>query len=225
MLSTAISEPIVVPIADSEYMSDLEQRPTDAGPLVGELGLPEERHRGSPTLRRYLVGGLIALLFLLVVASGIVGYLAWTNKTRADDWQARAAELQADVDQLETTLDERTAILNERTDDVNNLASKVADAERAIERSEDDVKRLERRQRQLAAEKARVEDARAALALQTAAIEDVASAYIDCKSGLTEAIGYIAAQNYYALNAIASRVDADCAAADSALQNYVANYG
>jgi chromosome segregation ATPase len=158
------------------------------------------------------------------VLGGAAGYLAWTNKSRADDWHAQAVKLQADSNRLQAALDQRTKTLNERTEDVNTLAAKVADADEAIQRSEGDVKRLERRQRQLAAEKANVEDARAALALQAVALEDVASAYITCKQGLTQALGYIAANDYYGLSAIANGVDADCAAADNALRSYTNSY-
>jgi septal ring factor EnvC (AmiA/AmiB activator) len=206
-------------------MSDRDEL-SSAGSIPGQLDLLQrEDPDGTPRRRLLLLGCLATLLLLLVAAATSAGYLASTNKTRADDWQERAAEVQANVDRLEATLDERTTILNQRTKDVNTLAAKVAATERAIERSEGDVRRLERRQRQLAAEKANVEDARAALALQATAIEDVASAYIDCNSRLTEAIGYISAENYNGLNAIAGRVDADCAAADRAFRAYVANYG
>jgi hypothetical protein len=115
--------------------------------------------------------------------------------------------------------------LNQRTDEANALAAKVADAEEAIQRSEGDVKRLERRQRQLAAEKADIEDARAALAVQTAAIQDLAQRYIDCKSGLVRVLQDVNSGNGYDLQAIGGQVIAACNAADSALADYQAQYG
>lgn len=202
------------------------QRPAER--LPGQLVFGGEGLVRRPWWRRrrnWVVGAAILILVLLVSAGALAGYVAWTNMVRADDWQARSARLQENVDALDEAVAERTKALNQRTTDLNAMAEKVADAERAIDRSEADVKRLERRQRKLAAEKADVEDARAALALQTAAIEDVASSYISCKNGLSQLLRYVLDENYYAASAIVYRVDADCATAEDALQRYLANYG
>jgi hypothetical protein len=190
------------------------------GPTRADTGPP-----GSPWRRRLLLGGMVFVLLLLVSAGATAGYLAWTNKARADDWQSLATQLEADIAELEADLTERTEELNERTEDLNEMAAKVTAAERLIERSEADVKRLERRQRQLANEKAQVEDARAALALQTAAIEDVASAQIDCRAGLAELLSYVVYEDYFTANAILGRVRADCDSADAALDAYRLTYG
>ena len=184
---------------------------------------PSTRHFLSR--RRLIISGLCLAVFMLVAAGGVAGYLAHTNKQRADQWADHAFLLQEDLDSLEEELEERTGDLNQRTEDLNAMASKVQQAETAITRSEADVRSLEKRQRRLANEKAQVEDARAELAVQTGALEDVASAYIDCKSGLIELLNYILADDYATANAIVASVDGDCAYADDSLSGYLARYG
>jgi septal ring factor EnvC (AmiA/AmiB activator) len=192
----------------------------EEGLSPGQLALASDTtHRYSR--HRYVIWSAVCLAFAFMAA---LAFLAWTNKARADDWEARAAELAATAERLDETLDDRTIELNERTEDLNDLAEKVTAAEEAISRSEADVKRLERRQRQLASEKANVEDARAALALQTAAIEGVASAYLDCTNGLTELLTHVLAENYGAATVIVGRVEADCSGAESSLDAYLATY-
>jgi hypothetical protein len=44
-------------------------------------------------------------VLLIAPAGATAGYLAWTNKTRADDWQSRASELEVNV----VTLNEELA--------------------------------------------------------------------------------------------------------------------
>lgn len=193
--------------------------------MEGQLELTDTlvKHRAGRAqwLRFVLIGTVLAL----VILGSSAGYLAWSNKARADDWEARSEQLENTAAELDRSLDSRTKTLNERTVELNGLAEKVADAEVAIERSEADVKRLERRQRQLAAEKADVEDAEAALALQTNAIEGVAAAYVRCKGGLTTLLQYVLAEDYLNASVIAPSVESDCSNADSALQSYLADYG
>lgn len=180
---------------------------------------------GRSRRRHVLVAGLVLVFAVLVTAGATAGYLAWTNKSRADDWQARAELLEGNVEALDEVVLARTEDLNERTEELNRMAAKVQQAERAIARSEQDVRSLERRQRRLASEKAEVEDARAVLALEAEAIEDVASAYIDCKNGLTELLNYVLAEDYATAGTIVERVDADCVAAEGTLESYLAAYG
>jgi hypothetical protein len=180
---------------------------------------------GFLTRRRLVIGGLGIGVLFLVAMGGLAGYLAYSNKDRADRWVNHASLLQENLDSLEAELKERTDDLNQRTEDLNAMASKVQLAETAIARSEADVRSLEQRQRRLANEKAQVEDARAELAVQTAALEDVASAYVDCNSGLLELLNYIVVDDYASVNAVAPSVDADCAYANDSLSGYLALYG
>jgi septal ring factor EnvC (AmiA/AmiB activator) len=179
----------------------------------------------SPWRRRLLVAGLASAFLVLAGAGAAAGYLAWTNKERADDWEARSARLERNVGALNEVVIARTESLNERTEELNALAARVKRAERAIRRSEADVRSLELRQRQLANEKAQVEDARAAIAAERGAIEDVALAYIDCKNGLTELLNHILADDFSMASTIFERVDADCQTAEGELSGYLAAYG
>lgn len=174
---------------------------------------------------RLVIAALAAGFLLLGVAGGVAGYLAWTNRERADDWAARAGQLERAVESLNAVLVERTGDLNERTEELNSMAAKVRRAERAISRSESDVRALERRQRQLANEKARVEDARAAVTSEAAAIEDVANAFITCNDGLVELLNYVLAEDYGSADAAYPRVDGDCEEAEGELSAYLAAYG
>jgi TolA-binding protein len=190
-----------------------------------ESGAQPEPTRRILTRRRLLIGGISVALISLVVVGGLAGYLAYSNKDKADRWMEHASLLQENLNSLEAELEERTDDLNQRTDDLNAMAAKVQQAETAITRSEADVRSLERRQRRLANEKAQVEDARAELAVQTAALEDVASAYVDCNAGLIEFLNYVVADDYITANAIAASVNADCTLAEDSLSSYLVRYG
>ena len=193
----------------------------------------------SPRRRRVLVGALaLAVVFAVGAAAG-AGYLAYENRDRADRWQARAADLERQVESLNDVLVERSQTLNERTEELNEMAAKVRRAERAVARSEADVLALERRQRQLANEKAQVEDARAALALERDQLEGQASslaeerealagvavAFITCKNGLEELLDHVLAEDFGAASAVSGQIGTDCDTAESELDAYIADYG
>lgn len=194
-------------------------------PTLPGLKLPAIEREPTRWRRRLLIGAITLAIVLVVAGVGAAGYLAWENGARADRWEGRAAELEINVESLNDVLLERSDALNERTEELNSMAAKVQVAEQTIARSEADVRSLERRQRRLANEKAQVEDARAALALEADALGTVASAFITCKSGLDEYLGYVLAGNGGAANAVAGRVSSDCGAAESELSSYLARYG
>jgi septal ring factor EnvC (AmiA/AmiB activator) len=175
--------------------------------------------------RRLLVGAIALAIALLVIVAGLAGYFAWENRERADSWDDRAGDLETNVKSLNELLVERSESLNERTEELNAMAAKVQEAERTIARSESDVRSLERRQRRLANEKAQVEDARAALALEAEALGEVAGAFITCKQGLDRLLGYVLADDLGAANAIVAGVDGNCRAAEGELSSYLAAYG
>ena len=175
--------------------------------------------------RRAVFGGLAALVVLLAAAAGLGAHLAIANKHRADRWQARAAALERNAKVLNDLLVERTSILNGRTSQLNGLAAKVAESQHALSLSEGDVQGLEQRQRQLANEKAQLEDQRSALEQQQGALTTVAGDYVRCKSDLERALQAVSAKDQAWLDANGNIVQADCAQADSALQDFVAAYG
>jgi TolA-binding protein len=153
----------------------------------------------------------------LVAAAGTGGYLTFVNKSRADRWEHRAVRLQANVDTLDAIVVRRTELLNERVGQLNAMATKVKLSQAALSKSEGDVQGLEQRQRELANEKAQLEDERAALT-------DVASKYITCKGDLENAIQAVANQDWAWINAYGSEVAGDCDAADGSLQGFLSAY-
>ena len=87
--------------------------------------------------------------------------------------------LQAQTRKLDAIVAARTRTLNDRVDQLNVLGTKLADAQAALTRSEGDVSSLEVRQRQLADEKAQLED-------QARLLASVARTYQTCKEDLVE---------------------------------------
>jgi hypothetical protein len=163
-------------------------------------------------------------LAAIVVASA-ASWLAYDNMQRADDWEARAFRLERNTEQLNGLLAERSTQLNERTRELNRIAGKVTRQQNALAESELDVQTLSKRQRELAAEKAAVEDSRADLEVQATALENVADALVACNGGLFQLFGYLVAGDRAAADAIVDSVSADCAAAESRFADYRLRYG
>ena len=91
-------------------------------------------------------------------------------------------------------VEQRTGELAVRTNALNDAAAKLGTAQNRLQRSEGDVRQLARRQRQLAAEKADIEDQRAAL-------ERIATLYSSCTSGLADLFSAVIDNDYtYALS-------------------------
>jgi hypothetical protein len=173
--------------------------------------------------RGWLVPSIIALVALIAVTA--VGSLAYSNKNRADRWEARAFRLERNTEQLNGLLTERSTQLNERTRELNQIAKKFARQQGALTRSESDVASLSERQRQLAAEKAAVEDSRAALTVQARALDGVASALVVCNDGLIELLGYVFQGDDASVSAVIDGVAADCDSAELGLTEYRVRYG
>lgn len=185
--------------------------------------------RPSPPVRRPrgpawpIVAALIAAAAVVVAAGS--AYIAWDNKSRAERWEDRAFDLERNTEQLNGLLVERSTQLNERTQELNVLAGKVTRQQNALVRSESDVEALSERQRKLAAEKAAVEDSRAALAVQSAALEGVADALLRCNAGLGELFGYLVDGERGAADAIVDGVASNCQLAESRFAEYRFRYG
>jgi uncharacterized coiled-coil protein SlyX len=174
--------------------------------------------------RRLLLVGLAAAAALLLLALVASTYLAFTNKSRADDWEGRTRVLERHIDGLNGLLVERSNLLDARTRELNRMASTVERQQSALDRSEADVSTLEQRQRELANEKAQLEDSRAQLRLQASRLEEVAGTLLECKDGLIQLLGYIVAQNYGAADAIIGGVGDDCRSAEQGIAAYNATY-
>jgi hypothetical protein len=208
-------------------------RPEDARPVTltptVERPNPEPRvigassDQGGGGANRSLVAAL-GVAAVLLLAAGWFGYASHTNSKVAAEWKQRSIELEEQVNGLRTLIGERSAQLNERTRQANRLAANLRSTRGALVRSEDDVSSLAQRQRELANEKAQLEDLRRALQQQASDLTDVASRYISCKSSLIDVINALIDQDYssarYAIDVANSR----CDSASSALNAYVAAY-
>ena len=155
---------------------------------------------------------MVALAIVaLAVGAGYFVYAAHVNRDAADRWRSRAGT-------LERTLTARTRQLNTRTQALNRTAT-------ALKRSEADVQSLEDRQRQLASEKAQVEDARGALELQASSLAKIAGEQRQCTSDLTQLLNHYAAQDYAWVDTNADAVNAACRQAGDDFAAFQSEFG
>jgi TolA-binding protein len=159
----------------------------------------------------------LALVVVIVLAAvaGWALYAMRVNEHRAASWHHRAVGLEANAKQLEGLLGARTRLLNQRIDQMNVLAGKLKRSQVALSQSQGDVSSLEERQRELASEKAQLQD-------QQRALDNVAAGYLTCKQDLIQLLsdevnGYDTTYDYATANS-------DCSSADSSLQSYLSAY-
>ena len=172
-------------------------------------GEPQPPRRGV----RLGVPWLVALGVAVAALAGAAAYLGWVadeNADRAERWRERSILLQ-------DLVADRTRALNRQTARLNAAADRVQEARDLIARSEEDVAALELRQRELADEKAQVEDERAALI-------GVATRLEDCNEGLAELL-QVVASDLPVPPAEVDRVAAACSSANKAVAGYVGRYG
>ena len=181
-----------------------------AAPLGNAAGGAAHRRRATRI-------AIVLAVAAPTAAAGAASWVAFTNKDRADRWEARSSQLQSNVYALNALVIRRTALLNARGAQLNVMARKVTRAQNALSRSEGDVASLEVRQRQLANEKAQLEDERAALT-------EVASAFITCKGDLENVIQAVGNSDYAWIETYADTIDSECSSADSSLQSFLAAY-
>jgi uncharacterized protein HemX len=174
---------------------------------------------------RLITAVAIAVAVVAVLVAAGSAYIAYDNKSRAADWEDRVFRLERNSEQLNGLLVERSTQLNERTRELNRLAATVTRQQNALVRSESDVESLTDRQRELAAEKAALEDSQAALALQSRGLEQVADALVSCNSGLLELFGYVVDGDRVSADTIVDAVSESCALAESRFADYRARYG
>jgi hypothetical protein len=162
--------------------------------------------------RRWWLVVTVVLFVALAAWAGWATYAMRENENRATAWQKRTTVLQERTDRLDAVLAERTKTLNTRVDQLNLLGVRLADAQSALKRSEGDVSSLEVRQRQLADEKAQLED-------QARILDSVARSYVTCKDDLVVLLTVVARN----LDATASYDTAQrsCSLADTQLRSYL----
>src|SRR5262249_5674603 len=135
------------------------------------------------TNRRWLVPAA-ALVVALAAWAGWATYAMLENEQRAISWQEQSRTAVAHAQKLDATLAARTKALNDRVDQLNILGARLADQQAALKRSEGDVSTLELRQRQLANEKAQLED-------QARMLTGVARSYSTCKNDLIDLLAAV----------------------------------
>jgi hypothetical protein len=98
---------------------------------------------------------------------------------------------------------------------MNQLARKLKQSEVALGQSQLDVSSLEKRQRELANDKAQLQD-------QQRLLDQVAGAYVTCKGDLIQLFNDIASgyDTTYSYNTAST----DCTSADDSLQSYLGAY-
>lgn len=170
----------------------------------------------------------VVLAVLLVLALGAIGTLAWATKSnadRAEGWRIRAIAAGEIVEGQRILIGQRSQALNRRTTQVNTLARKLRATRVALRRSEGDVSSLARRQRELADEKAQVEDARRQLETQQGALESVASGFIECNDGLFDLLDAVLDQDWGWVSIYATDRLSGCTTASARLDVYIRQFG
>lgn len=170
---------------------------------------------GPSRRRRWPIALLVVVVVVLAAVAGWALYAMRVNEQRAASWQQRAAGLQADAKRLEGLLAARTRLLNQRIDQMNALAGKLKRSQVALSQSQGDVSSLEQRQRELANEKAQLQD-------QQRALDGVAAGYLTCKQDLIQLL--TDEVNGYDTSYSLATASSDCSGADSSLQSYLRAY-
>ncbi len=150
----------------------------------------------------------------MIAMAGAAVYFAvvdHANRNSAREWRARATELRHVLDARDTQLQQRTRALTVASGQLTSLGGQVGT--------------LDQRTRQLAAQKAQVEDQRALLQARSDALTKVAREQVTCSNDLSQAIPHITAQDSAWLSANASTIDQDCRQAQNDLNKFNATYG
>jgi chromosome segregation ATPase len=170
--------------------------------------------RSETTRPRRHVLGAVLLAGAMVAMAGAAVYFSvddHANRDSAKRWRARATELRHVLDARDTQLAQRTHALTAASGQLTSLGGQVGT--------------LDRRTRELAAQKAQVEDQRALLQQRSDALTKVAQQEITCSNDLSQAIPHITAQDSAWLSANASTINQTCQHAQTALDSFNATYG
>ena len=130
---------------------------------------------------------LVAVAVVVIAAPFVRATLS--NKGRAEDWHRRAVVAEESVTGLRVVIAERSRALNQRTVQANRLVSDLQSNGTALRRSKVSVGTLTRRQRELAAENARIESDRRKLRSRLATLESIGSKLSACVKSRAPAKG------------------------------------
>jgi septal ring factor EnvC (AmiA/AmiB activator) len=171
-----------------------------------------EQPKPPPKPRRRWLGLAVVAVAALAAWAGWATYAMLENEQRAVSWQKDSRAVSAHAQRLDATLAARTKALNDRVDQLNILGARLADQQAALRRSEGDVSSLEARQRQLANEKAQLED-------RARVLTAVARSYSTCKQDLIDLL--TAVEDHADSSTRYDTADSSCALADDQLQAYL----
>ncbi len=139
-------------------------------------------------LHGWKVKAALVAVAVVVIAAPFVR-ATMTNKGRAEDWHRRAVVAEESVTGLRVVIAERSRALNQRTLQANRLVSELRSNGSALRRSKVSVGTLTRRQRQLAAENARIANERQRLRARLATLESIGSKLNACVKSRAAAKG------------------------------------
>jgi chromosome segregation ATPase len=169
------------------------------------------RNEKSPRRRVFGASVLAAALVLMAGAVVYFAIVAHTNRASAKQWRARSIELRHVLDARDTQLAQRTHALQLASGQLTSLGGQVGT--------------LDQRTRQLAAQKAQVEDQRALLQQRSDALTKVAREQVACSNDLSQAIPHITAQDSAWLTANATTINQACQQAQTDLNAFNARFG
>jgi hypothetical protein len=210
----ALKEELLSPLSDKEIMSDSLLTKTSEEVVIKERSRLQSLTRNSKVI-----------LFMVMVIAALAGYSIWTTSaassshSRGEKWRQRGLALQSQLDRAEATILERTSSLNQTRSQVNTASHTLAEARRSLSSSESDVKLLQKRQRQLANDKAQLEDERLFLNKQKQTLATVAGLLLTCNHELIGFTNAVINNDYAWLNTYSDTVVSDCQAAQAAAGN------
>ncbi len=130
---------------------------------------------------------LVAVAVVVIAAPFVRATMS--NKGRAEDWHRRAVVAEESVTGLRVVIAERSRALNQRTVQANRLMSELRSNGTALRRSKVSAGALARRQRELAAENARIASERRRLRARLATLESIGSKLSACVKSSAPARG------------------------------------
>jgi chromosome segregation ATPase len=155
----------------SAHSEDFEPRKTiELGDWTIEIGNPS---------RTAVVVTLVVVLLMGILLNSIR-----QNHGRAEDWRQQAVAAEEVADGLRVVLAERSRELNRRTAQANQLVASLDSSRGALRDTKVSVGSLARRQREIAADKTRVETQLQKLATRQATLASVAAALNTCTESL-----------------------------------------
>ena len=126
----------------------------------------------------------VVVTLVVVLLMGILLNSVWQNRGRAEDWRREAVAAEEVAAGLRVVLADRSRELNRRTAQANELVARLDTSRGALRDTKVSVGSLTRRQRELAADNARIETQLRKLTARQATLSSVATALSSCAQSL-----------------------------------------